>query len=119
MTEKKEKKRSTTAEVVSREYTVHMRKLLFGRSFRKRAPHAIKSLKAFAQKQMGTSDVRIDPSLNHAVWSQGIKHVPHRMRVLLCRRRNEAEDAKEKLYTLVKHVPVTSYKGKLLQLNVC
>lgn len=32
---------------------------------------------------MGTSDVRLDPKLNQALWSQGIKSVPHRIRVRL------------------------------------
>ena len=32
---------------------------------------------------MGTSDVRIDPKLNQAVWARGIKTVPHRLRVKL------------------------------------
>ena len=32
---------------------------------------------------MGTSDVRLDPKLNQALWAQGIKSVPHRIRVRL------------------------------------
>lgn len=32
---------------------------------------------------MGTSDIRLDPKLNQAVWAQGIKSVPHRMRIKL------------------------------------
>lgn len=77
---------------------------------------------------MGTSDVRIDPRLNQAIWATGIKSVPHRMRVKLERtfqlepssslnqhsslsgKRNDDENAKEKLYTYASHVPVTSFK---------
>ena len=80
-------------------------------TFKKRAPKAIKVIKEFAKKHMKTSDVRLDPSLNKAVWAKGIKSVPHRMRLRLARRRNDAEDAKEKLYTLVSHVPMTQFKG--------
>ena len=58
---------------------------------------------------MGVSDVRLDVRLNKFVWSQGIKNVPHRVRVKISRKRNEDEDAKEKMYTLVEHVPVASY----------
>jgi large subunit ribosomal protein L31e len=54
-----------------------------GRSFKKRAPHAVKSVVEFAQKAMGTADVRLDPKLNQAIWAQGIKSVPHRIRVKL------------------------------------
>ena len=54
-----------------------------GPSFKKRAPSAVKSVIEFAQKTMGTSDIRLDPKLNQAVWTQGIKTVPHRLRVKL------------------------------------
>ena len=81
---------------------------------------------------MGTTDVRIDPKLNQTLWSRGIKSVPHRVRVKLERaselcllvvrwnsfnvwpfyagKRNDEEGAKEKLFTYVSHVPVTSFK---------
>ncbi|KAI8976755.1 ribosomal protein L31e-domain-containing protein [Pilobolus umbonatus] len=104
-------KRSTLADVVTREYTIHLHKLVFGRSLRKRAPHAIKSIKAFAQTAMGTKDVRLDPSLNKAVWARGVKHINHRIRVRIARKRNDDEDAKEKLYSYVTHVPVSDFKG--------
>ena len=68
---------------MTREYTIHLHKRVHGRSFKKRAPWAVKSVVDFAQKTMGTSDVRIDPKLNQAVWARGIKTVPHRLRVKL------------------------------------
>merc|ERR1711988_807914 len=61
---------------------------------------------------MGTSDVRIDVKLNKAVWAKGIKSVPYRIRVRLARKRNDDEEAKEKLYTLVTHVPSHSRAPK-------
>jgi len=97
---------------VTRDYTIHLHKQIFGRSFKKRAPHAVKAIREFAKKQMGTSDVRLDPLLNKEIWKQGIKNVPHRMRLRLSRRRNDEEDAKEKLYTYVTYVPgVSVFKG--------
>ena len=117
---------------MTREYSIHLHKRVHGRSFKKRAPWAVKSVVDFAQKTMGTSDVRIDPKLNQAVWARGIKTVPHWLRVklesafiffafaeigadrfcCLCflGKRNDEENAKEKLYTYVSHVPVTSFK---------
>jgi len=80
-------------------------------TFKKKAPRAIKVIKAFASKAMGTKDVRIDAKLNKYVWSQGIKNVPTRVRVRLTRKRNEDEDADEKLYTIAQLVEVTSFKG--------
>ena len=67
-------------DVVTREYTIHLKKLLHGIGFKKRAPRAVKEVKAFAKKMMGTDDVRVDTKLNKVLWSQGIKAVPGRLR---------------------------------------
>ncbi|KAF8465866.1 60S ribosomal protein L31 [Russula ochroleuca] len=107
----KGKTRSALQDVVTREYTIHLHKYVHGRSFKKRAPTAVKSVVAFAQKEMGTGDVRIDPKLNQAIWERGIKSVPHRIRVKLERKRNDEENAKEKLYTYASYVPTPSFKG--------
>ena len=105
------KSKSALNEVITREYTIHLHKRLHGVGFKKRAPRAIKEIKKFAQKQMGTEDVRIDTRLNKFVWSQGIRNVPFRVRVRLARKRNEDEDSTHKLYTLVNIVMVQSFKG--------
>ncbi|KAI0342383.1 hypothetical protein BDW22DRAFT_1413617 [Trametopsis cervina] len=105
------KTRSALQDVVTREYTIHLHKRVHGRSFKKRAPHAVKSVVEFAQKAMGTQDVRVDPKLNQALWSQGIKSVPHRIRVKLERKRNDDEGAKEKLFTYASHIIVDTFKG--------
>lgn len=105
------KSKSALSEVITREYTIHLHKRLHGVGFKKRAPRAIKEIKKFAQKQMGTDDVRIETRLNKFVWSQGVRNVPFRVRVRLARRRNEDEDSVHKLYTLVSIVPVRSFKG--------
>ena len=75
----------------------------------------MKAIREFAKKTMGTSDVRLDPKLNESVWSKGIKQVPHRIRVRIARKRNDAEDAKEKLYSYVSFVPVTNFKGECFE----
>ncbi|KAL2199065.1 ribosomal protein L31e-domain-containing protein [Corynascus similis CBS 632.67] len=103
--------RSAIADVVAREYTIHMHKRLHGVTFKKRAPRAIKEIKAFAAKAMGTSDVRLDPQLNKKVWEQGVKGVGYRLRVRISRRRNDEEGAKEKLYSYVQAVNVKNPKG--------
>jgi len=112
---RKEKKASTMGEVVTREYTINMHKRLHGIGFKYRAPRAIKEIKKFAEKQMGTKDVRIDTRLNKAIWAQGVRGVPFRMRVRLARLRNEDEDSVHKLYTLVTHVLVANGGFKGLQ----
>ena len=102
---------------ISRLYTIHLHKRVHGASFKSRAPRAVKAIKEFAKKAMGVSDVRLDVRLNKFIWSQGIKNVPHRVRVKISRKRNEDEDAKEKMYTLVEHVPVASF-GNLQTVTV-
>merc|ERR1711924_223831 len=79
---------------------------------------AVKEVKKFAKKMMGTEDVRVDTKLNKFLWSQGIKAVPGRVRVRLARKRNDDEEAAEKLYTLCMHVPVEKFQYKGLQTQV-
>mmetsp|Transcript_32827 Transcript_32827/g.75052 ORF Transcript_32827/g.75052 Transcript_32827/m.75052 type:complete len:122 (+) Transcript_32827:64-429(+) len=108
---KDSKKKSHHDDVMSREYTIHMHKRLHGIGFKRRAPRAIAEIRKFSEKMMGTSDVRVDTKLNKFIWKQGIRNVPFRVRVRLSRKRNDDEDAKEKLYTLVTHIDVASFKG--------
>merc|ERR1719150_329720 len=108
---KEGKKKSVTSEVVTREHTINLHKRIHGVGFKKRAPRALKEIRKFAEKQMGTPDVRIDTRLNKYIWSQGVRNVPYRVRVRLSRKRNEDEDSTHKLYTLVTYVPVATFKG--------
>nr|XP_043620284.1 60S ribosomal protein L31-like [Erigeron canadensis] len=87
--------------------------VLVNSTFKKKAPKAIKEIKKFAQKAMGTTDVRVDVKLNKQIWSRGIRSVPRRVRVRIARKRNDDEDAKEELYSLVTvaEIPVEGLKG--------
>nr|GLL40883.1 60S ribosomal protein L31 [Ipomoea trifida] len=100
-------------EVVTREYTINLHKRLHGCTFKKKAPNAIKEIRKFAQKAMGTTDVRVDVKLNKHIWSRGIRSVPRRIRVRIARKRNDDEDAKEELYSLVTvaEIPPEGLKG--------
>ncbi|KAK8955166.1 60S ribosomal protein L31 [Platanthera guangdongensis] len=100
-------------EVVTREYTINLHKRLHGCTFKKKAPKAIKEIRKFAQKAMGTTDVRIDVKVNKQIWSRGIRSVPRRVRVRIARKRNEEEDAKEEWYSLVTvaEIPPEGLKG--------
>lgn len=98
-------------DVVTRDYTIHLHKHVHGVQFKKRAPWAVKAIKQFTSKHMGTKDVRLDPQLNKEIWKMGVKAVPHRMRLRIARKRNDEEGAKEKLYCYVSHVAGESAKG--------
>merc|ERR1711990_814893 len=104
--------KSVRQEVVTREYTINLHKRLHSSTFKKRAPRAVRAIRKFATVMMGTEDVRVHPQLNKAVWGKGVKNVPHRIRVRCERRRNDDEDAKEKLYTIVTHAMVDTTAPK-------
>jgi large subunit ribosomal protein L31e len=106
--EKKQRPRSE--DVVTREYTINLHKRLHGITFKRKAPRAIKEIKAFAKRVMRTDDNRITTDLNKYVWSRGVRNVPYRVRVRLSRRRNENDD-NDGLYTECTVVPVKSFKG--------
>ena len=61
-------------DVVTREYTVHLRKLLHGVGYKKRAPRAVKEVKAFAKKMMGT-EVRGTATLPLQHWRLRQRHL--------------------------------------------
>ncbi|KAA0201973.1 hypothetical protein HAZT_HAZT003251 [Hyalella azteca] len=105
------KARSGQDKVVTRECTIRLTARLHRVTRLKRAPRAVKEVRKFAQKEMKTEDVRIDPRLCKYLWHNGIRAVPRRVRVRLSRRRNKDEDSVHQYYTLVTHVPVTSFKG--------
>ena len=79
------RKTTRSEDVVTREYTINLHKRLQGITFKKRAPRAIKEVKKFALKIMGTEDVRVDVGLNKFLWSKGVRNVPYRVRVRLHR----------------------------------
>jgi len=87
------------------ECTINLHKRIHKIGFKYRAPRAVKEIKKFANLMMGTKDNRLEQHLNKHVWSKGVRNVPYRVRLRLERKRNEDEDAAEKLYTLVTHVP--------------
>lgn len=51
--------------------------LVFYSGFKRRAPRAIKEIRKFAEKMMGTPDVRVDTRLNKHIWSQGVRYIVH------------------------------------------
>mgnify|MGYP006080449621 FL=1 len=95
---------------------MNLHKRLHGVGFKRKAPRAINEIKKFAQKAMGTSDVRVDVELNKFVWSKGIRNVPRRVRVRMARKRNDNEESDEKLYTLCTLVNVATFKGQVPQI---
>ena len=42
---------------------------------KRRAPRSLREVRKFAEKMMKTKDVRLDVSLNKAIWKQGVRNV--------------------------------------------
>mmetsp|Transcript_24113 Transcript_24113/g.44262 ORF Transcript_24113/g.44262 Transcript_24113/m.44262 type:complete len:120 (+) Transcript_24113:107-466(+) len=108
---KKEKTGPKSKEPRTLDQTIHMHKYTWKVGFLKRAPKAILTIRRAAAKTMGTKDVRIDTKLNKFIWSRGVRNVPYRVRIRMSRKRNDDEEAKEKMFTLVQHIPVESFKN--------
>jgi large subunit ribosomal protein L31e len=88
---------------VTRTIRVNIHKQIHDVKFKKKAPRAVKSIKDLARKTMFTDDVRIDPELNKELWRNGIRNVQRKVEVVFERKKNEDdEEAKDKMYTLVK-----------------
>jgi large subunit ribosomal protein L31e len=104
-------------EPATRDYTIVLHRLCHKTQFKKKAPKALKVIKQFAQKNMGTQDVRVDVKLNQYVWSKGIRNVPKRIRVRLVRKRNEDDEAGKELFTQVQLINVESFAGLKTEKN--
>merc|ERR1739842_135364 len=109
--------RTIASDVVTRVCTINLHKRIHDKSFKSKAPRAIKAVREFAAKEMRTKDVRLDVGINREIWKQGIRNVPRRIRVVLKRKRNEDTNAKEALYTVVEVVPTkkTEFKGLMTE----
>lgn len=70
-------------EELEREYTVPLRPSLHQPSRRRRAGHAVETIRRFVVRHMKgrPEDVWIDPHLNEYLWERGIQHPPRRVRV--------------------------------------
>lgn len=51
-------------------------------------------------------EIRLDATLNKALWVNGINHVPMRLRVRISRLRQTGEGKEKKFYAVVSHVAV-------------
>jgi len=52
---KSARERKPKVDIVTRDYTIHMSKRLYGVTFKNRAPRAIREIKLFASKTMKTA----------------------------------------------------------------
>ncbi len=67
-------------EEMERVYTIPLRKAKSIPRTR-RAKRAMKEVKEFLSKHLKASEIWIDPSINEAIWSRGMRNIPSRIRV--------------------------------------
>ena len=102
----KGKKEAKELQPVTRTVKINLHKQLHGEKFKKKAPKAVKVVKALAQKKIFSNEGRVDPELKKELWSNEVRNVAKRISVIMERKKNEEDDeTEEKMYTLVKLAP--------------
>ncbi len=78
-----EKRTKPRIEELEREYVVPLRASQHQPSRRRRAGHALETIRRFVVRHMHgeREDVWIDPRLNEHIWERGIQHIPRQVRV--------------------------------------
>jgi large subunit ribosomal protein L31e len=77
------KEGKTRTEELEREFVVPLRASQHQPSRRRRAGHALLTVRRFVTRHMRgrIEDVWIDPHLNEYIWERGIQHIPRQVRV--------------------------------------
>lgn len=70
-------------EEIEREYVIPLRASQHQPSRRRRAGHALETVRRFVTRHLkgAPEDVWIDPRLNEHIWARGIQHIPSQVRV--------------------------------------
>jgi large subunit ribosomal protein L31e len=69
----------------------------------------MRAIKTYVRKSMGTTDVRLDPSLNKYVWSSGIKSVPSKVRLIITRKKSDGDSKLKKPFCTVNALIVPTF----------
>lgn len=78
-----DRSRRERMEELEREYIIPLRASQHQPSRRRRAGHALNTIRRFVHRHMkgDLADVWIDPRLNDYLWRRGIQHIPRQVRV--------------------------------------
>lgn len=70
-------------EELEREFVIPLRASQHQPSRRRRAGHALETVRRFITRHMkgAPEDVWIDPRLNEYIWERGVQHIPSKVRV--------------------------------------
>ncbi|MGA8543262.1 MAG: 50S ribosomal protein L31e [Thermoplasmata archaeon] len=83
MAPKTKKTPERRGEELEREYVIPLRASMHQPSRRRRAGHALETVRRFVVRHMKgrSEDVWIDPRLNEHIWERGVQHIPSYVRV--------------------------------------
>ncbi len=78
MAPKTKKTPERRGEELEREYVIPLRASMHQPSRRRRAGHALETVRRFVVRHMKgrSEDVWIDPRLNEHIWERGVQHIP-------------------------------------------
>ncbi|MCI4363647.1 MAG: 60S ribosomal protein L31 [Thermoplasmata archaeon] len=73
----------THVEELEREFIVPLRASMHQPSRRRRAGHALRTVRRFVSRHMHGAEeqVWIDPRLNEFIWERGIQHIPSQVHI--------------------------------------
>jgi len=91
------------------ETTIHIRRKVRNITNHKRTPRAVKVIRFRARRLFNIPMVKLDTSLNKALWVRGIKRPPHRVRVRFQLKRLKGKGGQP--CVVCSHVPITSFKN--------
>ncbi len=64
----------------------------------RRAPTAMRELRAFLERHLKTDAFIIDESVNNKIWQRGIEHIPSRIRVKVTEEEEKEEEEEEAVF---------------------
>jgi large subunit ribosomal protein L31e len=96
-------KREKNLNPVTKLITFNVHRALLGYRSKQRAGRAIREIKKYVAKDLQVEHVTIDPKLNVKLWEGGIRHIPHRLRLKVIRKRSvvDSKDNKEQMIAVV------------------
>jgi len=100
--------KKTRKRVQAVETTIHMRRYIRNQiGNHRRTPRSVKVIRRHARKLFNVSMVKIDNSLNKALWANGIKRPPSRIRIKYQLKRLKGKGGQPCVYA--SHIPVQSF----------
>lgn len=94
---------------------INLHKRIFGVKFKNRARQCIFEIKKFAQKLMGTQNIRIDTKLNKYIWAKGPRNSPFTLRIRVEKKKLFNQNLDEWIIFVSQIEEKQNYEKKMLE----